>query len=57
VESFDNKTIVVRELGNGTGDIGFHYTVNGIRKGYENYDPETDSPKVLRKLEEAEKGK
>jgi hypothetical protein len=28
---------------------------NGIRKGYEKYDPETDSPKVMKLLQEMEK--
>ncbi|MHC4778037.1 MAG: hypothetical protein ACYTFG_05605, partial [Planctomycetota bacterium] len=43
VESFDNESITVRELMNGTGNVAFHYTVNGVRVGYENYDPVTDS--------------
>jgi hypothetical protein len=32
-----NSTIVVKELNDGASDATFDYLVNGIRKGYENY--------------------
>jgi len=54
VESFDHERIVVRELMNGTSDARFHYTVNGVRKGYEDFEPITDSAKLLKKLDQAD---
>ena len=42
VSKKSNSTIIVKELGNGTSNAGFDYHVNGIRIGYEDYQPIQD---------------
>jgi hypothetical protein len=37
VAKYDNKQITVKELGGGKSNATFHWLVNGVRKGYENY--------------------
>jgi hypothetical protein len=39
VDALSNSSLRVKELNGGTSDAKFYYLVNGIRKGYENYNP------------------
>jgi len=55
VEYHDNERIVVMENMGGTGDVGFSYMVNGTRKGHENYQPVTDSRKIMDGLDRKNK--
>jgi hypothetical protein len=55
VASRSSTFIEVSELGNGTSNVSFDWTVHGIRKGFESYDPITNDPALIKALDEAKK--
>lgn len=55
VVSRSTKFIEVAELGNGISTVAFDWTVQGVRKGYESYDPISSDPAVIEALDQAGK--